>query len=673
MMNRHSHPLPLSGISVLLLGAFAWASPPLAAQAPERPYTITEEREPCRDYRPEKQVFWGDTHVHTAYSFDASMWDTRNDPDDAYRFARGEPAGILPYSEQGEAQRWVQLPRPLDFAMVSDHAEHLGRIDICARKDLLGYYSINCRIFRGRPQLSFFTNLAMPLILKELTLQNDNWRFLKKLFRAEQPPLFCGPDNRRCYEAARPVWKRIQAAAERAYDRSTACRFTSFVGYEWTAYTGGNIHRNVVFRNERVPADPISANEAPEAPGLWRALDRECIQGVPGCDVLVIPHNSNVSRGLMFPDPGGERTAPHNPRTAVLSARFDRLFEIMQHKGDSECWYGQGIADELCAFEKLSYDALGAQISPRFAIPSHPSDGFLRPVLSSGLVYQRQFGVNPYRLGVIASTDNHLGTPGSVEEYNFVGHTGISANRNFQNMSAGLRLPDSPNFNPGGLAAVWAEENTRDSLFSAMRRRETYGTSGPRLEVRFFGGWNYPADLCRNPDWVKEAYAGGVPMGGVLAADAAPGTAAAPRFLLYARRDPGVAGHPGLPLQYMQLIKGWVDERGTAQEKVYDVAGNPDSEAGVDSDCRPHGAGYQRLCQVWSDPDFDAGRDAWYYARVLQNPSCRWSARWCSAQGVNCEDPASVPAGMEACCAADHRRVIRERAWTSPIWYQAQP
>jgi hypothetical protein len=271
--------------------------------------------------------------------------------------------------------------------------------------------------------------------------------------------------------------------------------------------------------------------------------------------------------------------------------------------------------------------------------------------------------VNPFKLGMIGSTDTHLGTPGLVSERDYPGHAaGLASSR--------LEAPplvDSPLFNPGGLAAVWAEENSRDALFAAMRRRETYATSGPRLVVRFFAGWDYPDDLCERPDFVARGYAGGVPMGGDLPAAPA---GAAPRFVLSALRDPGTEARPGTRLQRLQIVKGWLGADGTTHERVYDVAGDPHSDAGVDlGTCEPSGPGADALCTVWTDPDFDPARRAVWYARVIENPTCRWTTQVCNAGGVRCDDPETVGEGFEACCDANVPKTVQERSWTSPIWF----
>jgi hypothetical protein len=287
---------------------------------------------------------------------------------------------------------------------------------------------------------------------------------------------------------------------------------------------------------------------------------------------------------------------------------------------------------------------------------------YVRHVLVEGLREEKRLGVNPYKLGIVAATDAHNGNPGDVEEYSYEGWRGSEDATPTQRLSTDATLVAAI-FNvissPGGVAGVWAEENSRDALFDAMERREVFGTSGPRMTARFFGGWDYPADLCDNPELVKAGYAGGVPMGGDL--PVRPEADSAPVFVVSALRDPGIPGHPGGLLQRAQIIKGWLDDDGLFREEVFDVAGG-DNSARVELDtCTPKGPGADSLCSVWRDPSFDAERDAVYYLRVIENPSCRWSQRQCIAMPQDalpstCVDPI-VP------------RTIQERLWSSPIWY----
>ncbi len=620
-----------------------------AASSADRPYSVTESREPCAAFDPLRRPLFGDTHVHTALSFDANTRGTRNLPRDAYRFAKGEKMGIQPYDETGLALRTVQLDRPLDWTAVTDHSETMGEVRICTTEGMPGYGSLMCRIHRG------WSGAAFRLMAWRTMIRKQRWGF-------------CGENGERCREATASVWRDVQAAAEEAYDRSAACRFTSFVGYEWTGTVGGgqNLHRNVIFRNEKVAPHPISWVDVASASELWDRLQTECVDGNPGCDVLTIPHNSNLSGGLIFQsaaltkleDDGIATTAEEAKRRS----RWEPLVEVMQHKGDSECdlRVGTGASDEACGFEKLPYDNFGARDrarDPSF-VPSEKM--FVRWALGEGLRLSQTLGANPFHFGLVAATDTHIAAPGLVAERSHGAHGGAGK----QEAGSTSEFPDEFEYGPGGLSVVWAEENARDAIFAAMQRREAYGTSGPRIALRLFGGWGYDAELCASPSLVAEGYARGVPMGGDLPAPPAVG-AAAPRFIVSALQDPG---GEATPLQRIQIVKGWV-ENGAAKEAVIDVAGGP-NDASVDpASCERSGAGAAQLCTVWSDPSFDVAAPAYYYARVLENPTCRWSQHFCVAAKVDCAKPDAVPEALAPCCDPQAPRTIQERAWSSPIWY----
>jgi len=642
----------------LILAADLLIGVEVAAALPETARDYSEVREECRHFAPLRQPFFGDTHIHTVYSFDANGQDTRNTPRDAYRLAKGERIGLQPYGADGKATRTAQLRRPLDFTVLSDHAELLGEISICSTPGAEGFDSDMCFIYQGFKPATFQYFAVRTLMLR-------------KRFN------YCGPDGSLCLNQAKVVWNDIQAAAEEAYDRTEECSFTSFVGYEWTASVGNgvNLHRNVVFRNEKVPDLPPSWVETPSAYNLWEHLQRDCIDGKPGCDALTIPHNSNISGpGLMFAS--AKLTGPQDidievdAKEAKLRQRWEPLVEIMQHKGDSECLPGHSN-DELCGFEKLAYNSFAgvgrvADEGLNTVLGNDTSNltpdprAFVRGALQKGVKLESELGVNPLKYGIIASTDTHLGAPGLVAEDEAKGHGGAGIRRT-------VGLPDDLEFNPGGLAVVWAEENSRDSIFAAMTRRETYGTSGTRPIVRFFGGWDLPKNMCEGEDFAAQGYEAGVPMGGDL-----PGREEGdgdPRFAVWAMQDPGTDGAPGTALQRIQIVKGWVEE-GEMKEKVIDVAGEKNRASVDPSTCEQKGDGATQLCSVWRDLDFEAEQNAFYYARVVENPTCRWSQHLCVAAGVDCEDPSTVTSGYEGCCRADHEPIIQERAWTSPIWYK---
>ena len=603
----------------------------------------SEERQPCTHYTATKQPFFGDLHVHTRYSLDANTQGTRTTPSQAYEFAKGQPLGLQPWSDSGEPGRSIQLQRPLDFAMVSDHAELLGEVEICSNSDLDGYSSLECKVFRNLPRVAFYAfNYTAAILADRLWYCDDDGEDICKL-------------------AGAIPWKDHQDSAEKHYDRSSGCDFTAFVGYEWTGATSnsGNLHRNVIFRNADVPKLPWSFIDDPTNSGLWKGLKATCTDGVENCDVFAIPHNSNISDGEMFSMLGDDGAAL-SKEDAELRAIYEPLVEIFQHKGDSECFYQAGVTeDELCAFENLPDGTF------RRGSALNPNGGFIRQVLNEGMQLEQKLGINPFKFGMIASTDTHLGAPGAVNESIFVGHGGAGVPAR-DKVPPGI--PDNLEYNPGGLAVVWAEENSRDALFNAMRRKETYGTSGPRIVTRLFAGQNLPENMCDQPNFAEVGYRDGVPMGSDIAPDADGKT---PRIAFYASQDVGTSQQAGMPLQALQIIKGWIDDKGEKHERVVSVAGNRDNGAAVNEQtCEVSGEGYASLCTVWADESFDATQQAYYYGRVIENPSCRWSQRMCVAKAVDCADPNTISEGMEGCCAESHRPVIQERAWTSPVWYK---
>ena len=625
------------------------------------PWQRTEERAACDDYDPLRQPFFGDLHVHTRYSADASIYGTKAEPRDAYDFARG---GTIMFSDALEQPtRPVRLERPLDFTAVTDHAEFFGEVDVCTRPDSPVYDIRMCRILRQyeAPDRQFGTIVQ--------------WLFPAGVDNPPPSLAFCSTPGIDCDDAAASVWQEMQAAAEAAYDRTSACRFTSFIGYEHTPSRGGrHQHRNVIFRNHHVP--PIAYSQLETAAGgvpqgLWTAIEDNCLDAGTGCEAVIIPHNPNLSDGLQFFTPAD---------AAEAQRRQDRepLAEIFQIKGGSECRYdrlagrGVGTADELCTFEQI-YDSAEVPGQRPPTVDEYPARNLVRNTVADGLQLEETLGVNPFRFGFVASTDTHDAAPGNTEERGWEGAQGNN------DATPELQIKSNRTNNPGGLAVAWAEENSRDALFTALRRRETYATSGTRPVLRFFAG--ALADVaCGAPDFVARAYQTGTPMGGELGAVRG---AASPRFAVLALKDPGTAEHPGTDLQRVQIVKAWLDG-GEPRERVYDVAGDAANGADVDpATCTPRGPGAAELCAVWEDPEFDPDQRALYYARLVENPSCRWSTFVCKAAGV---DPLSPECSSQAaagdpafadCCLAESEDpffspLVQERAWSSPVWYRQE-
>lgn len=608
----------------------------------------TESRVPCRDRSALRNAYYGDLHVHTAASFDAYVWSSRADAAAAYAFARGEELLLPPLDAQGDPTRSVQLARPLDFAAVTDHAEFLGELATCLDPDAAAYDTELCQAIRGSDQLATAVLGAQ--------LFNPNPERVGSCTRDTCPPI------------ARSVWERIRAQTEAAYDRSEECSFTTLHGYEWTGATEGrNLHRNVLFRNDVVPDGPVSYYDASTPEDLWKSLRAVCKKS-EGCEVLAIPHNSNLSNGGMFsppaPNDGSKEAQAARARTR---AEMEPLVEIFQHKGNSECLPSVsgilGEPDELCTFEELRERVAAEDCGDDLGTNGLVNQGcvsrydFVRGALLAGLSEERRLGVNPLRLGVIGSTDTHNAAAGATEETDYAGHVGSEESTPEERLTTGMAQPSGLIANPGGLAGVWAVENSRDALFEALARRETFGTSGTRIAPRFFGGYDLATDLCDQRDFVASADRDGVPMGGTLQPPGKEG--AAPRFLAAAMKDPADFA---APLQRLQIIKGWLDASGALRYKVFEVAGDADAPASVDEEtCERQGDGHASLCTVWTDPEFDVSEHAYYYLRVVENPSCRWSWREClripsNERPESCSDP-TIP------------RVIQELAWTSPIWF----
>lgn len=622
---------------------------------------------PCTQQYPNNKAWFGDLHVHTAASYDATSFGVTTTVDDAYRFARGTP---MPLHLRGDPEDYqppvLQISTPLDFMAVTDHAEALGETRLCYTREASGYDSLVCELYRGDVTLPLDTKLQSLVRLASFAI-----------FGQDRSTRVCGEDGSLCLDKAVAVWHENQLSTEAFHDQSTNCEFTTFHAYEYTlAEDASNLHRNVIFKSSTVPQAALSAKDAPTPERLWHWLDTVCIAGNEQCDVLAIPHNSNWSSGRMwYPYTNRDMPLAQQQEQASLRARLEPLAEVMQVKGDSECRNGIGSVwgetDEFCDFEKLrpasevitdcDEDIGSGGMMLRGCVSRY---NFVRYALTAGLAEQDKLGVNPFKFGIIASTDTHIGAPAAVSESSYQGSHGNDRNLKDRLISK-IEVPGdvatgSPvRYNPGGIAGIYARENSRSALFDAMQRRETFGTSGPRIEPRFFAGWNLDKAVCESGEYLANAYRDAVPMGADLAASPA-GAEHSPVFVASANRDPRDGGNL---LQRIQIIKGWIDSEGRTQQAVFDIAGASAGDASVDPQtCAVSGKGYSQLCATWQDPEFDPQLAAVYYARVLENPSCRWSHYDCltlpeEERPSSCTDP-QLP------------WQIQERAWTSPIWYQ---
>ena len=622
------------------------------AVEPKRLVTYTEERDPCVHYTPNRIALFGEFHSHTGFSFDARSYQNTLTPSDAFSFARGEEVHLAPLGPDGKGTRPISLERPLDFAAVTDHGEFLGEIHQCTTPGTEGYDFPKCQDYR-QPDNQGALDFGVMLALDD----------------PERDKAYCGGDVAHCANSAKIRWDAMQKAAEEAYDRSSACSFTSFVAYEYTnTIAVSNLHRNVIFRNASVPLVPITHFEAPSPWLLWQQLEATCTLTDTGCDVVVLPHNSNLSNGnLFYPDYPGAESIEDEREMARLRARMEPVVEMFQHKGDMECRNDMAFVnadyDPFCDFEKLreTVEDCGQELGTggmRLWGCVHRLD-YVRNVLKLGLKEGERLGINPYELGFIGSTDTHNGTPGYVDDHDFLGHVGVVDDTAEKRLGTGNVTHDGVINNPGGLAAVWAVENSRDAIFEALRRKETFATSGPRIKIRLFGGWNYDADICAKGDVASQGYSEGVPMGSqLLPSDGA----TAPVFVVQAEWDPGTLLRPGTHLERLQIIKGWIDGAGELHEKVVHVAGHETTQATVDTTtCETSGEGFETLCARWTDPDFLSSQRAFYYARVIENPTCRWSTRKCNSLAPD--------ARPDACDDAFPPKTVQERAWSSAIWY----
>ncbi len=602
---------------------------------------------------PLKNVYWGELHVHTQESMDAVVFGTTATIEDAYRFARGEPLR----SPGGEL---MQLSRPLDFVAITDHAEGFGTRTRCSDDGLSMGERLNCWLMQT-PGYSAAVFLAGRSTRKTEDADPNHpagiYRNRPRPARQYLPICNSGEGGvERCLRDAQTDWQRYIELADMHNEPGV---FTTLVGYEYSPVLdeGGKHHRNVIFNGDDLPERAISSLEAQSAIELWRGLEASCLGD---CDFLTIPHNMNKGWGLFYSRYTWDGQA-YDEEGWRLRQRREPLAEMYQVKGASECALGVGATDEECAFEQILKPCEQGQ-ETNCALES----SFARQGLKIGLRLEQELGFNPMAFGFIAATDAHNSNPGDAEEWDFVGKLGAVSSPAARRLRESVEgTPENvilPDHSSGGLAAVWAEENTRDSIFSGMQRRETYSTSGPRIGLRFFAGWDFDESIVDSADAIAVATAGGVPMGAVLRPEN--GEAESPTFFVWANTD-----WMSAPLQRVQIVKGWIDSNGDTHERVRDVVcadglvvdadtGRcPDNGAGVDvTSCELTGsAGAEQLIAAWQDEDFDPSQGAFYYVRVLQNPTCRWSTY--DAIRLGREPDPRAPA------------TIRERAWSSPIWF----
>jgi len=577
---------------------------------------------------PMRNAYFGAVHVHTGYSFDALTNGTITTPSNAYEWAQGKP---IPASKF-EPDKLMKIVTPLDFYAVSDHAEFMGVFNKMADpNEPLSKTDLAKRITSSDP------NTAMQAFAE----------VLRDMSAGKTDPMLTDP------AVSRTVWAEIVKTAD-AYYRPGS--FTTFPAFEWTSNPNKrNLHRVVVFRDSKhVPDLVLSALDTENPEDLWAWMQ---VQRKNGSTLLAIPHNANASDGLMFSltDSSGK---PLSDAYVAERARNEPLYEISQIKGTSETHPNLSPNDEFANFELWDYT-----LSADALRPTHREGSYVRRALLDGLLMSSRGKANPFKYGFIGDTDTH-NAAASNEEFNYTGKFGIESNpkhrlNGFPGQPAG-QIQQIREFSSGGLAGVWAQENTRESIYDAMTRKETFGTSGTHIKVRFFGGWDFSAADVGGREFVQAGYARGVPMGGDLPA-AAQGKA--PSFMVWAIKDP-LSGN----LDRIQIVKGWVDAGGAEHEKIYDVAwsGNrkPDAQGklpAVGNTVDPKKGTYQNsigspeLSVVWKDPEFDAAVNAFYYARVIEIPTPRWSTRDAAKLGVE------IPGGLPAS--------IQERAWSSPIWY----
>jgi hypothetical protein len=609
--------------AALLLAACSQTESPrgvIAAAPAARSASPSDQSPP----NPDNNAYFGDVHVHTGWSFDALTGGSKTTPTDAYAWAKGRPI-------TGSGGPEMQIKTPLDFYMVADHAEYMGVFNQMSNPD---------------------SPISKTEIAKGVTSPDANVRMqtfagiLRDMSQGKRDPQLSDP------ALARTVWADIVKAAEANY---VPGKFTTFAGFEWTSNPQKrNLHRVVVFRDTaHLPDLVLSALDSEDPESLWKWMDD---QRAKGSTLFAIPHNGNASDGRMF-----ELTKfngmPIDAAYNKTRAENEPLYEITQIKGTSETHPDLSPNDEFAGFEQWDWT-----LSADSERPTHRKGSFVRQALLDGMSQAASGAGNPFKYGFIGDTDTH-NAAASHEEFNFTGK--FAFENNAKERLTGV--PGAPagqvqqiqEFSSGGLAGVWAPQNTREAIYDAMQRKETFATTGPMMKVRFFGSFDYAAGDVNEADFVNLAYTKGVPMGG----DLKPGSGKAPTFLVSAIKDPKSGN-----LDRIQIVKGWLDAAGKQHEKIFDVVWSGDRKIGADGKLPPVGnsvdlktatytdaIGAPQLATGWTDPEFQADQRAFYYARVLEIPTPRWNTY--DAARLNMAPLTKVPA------------TIQERAWSSPIWY----
>ncbi len=618
----------------LIFAGLLISSPTLAKEKPTGKTAANQSSSSPKATR----VYWGDTHLHTSFSMDAGAAGCRLSPADAYRFAKGEQ--VMASSGQP-----AKLARPLDFLVVTDHSDNMGFFP---------------QLIAGDPAM-----LADPTGKRwyDMIQSGKNMEAAFEIIQAFSenrfPKALASLPGSKAYRTA---WDETIKAAEGANDPG---RFTAFIGYEWTSNTGGNnLHRNVIYRDNGTKAAQMEPYTTQKPLGsdnprdLWKWLS-EYEKKTKG-NVLAIPHNGNLSNGRMFPLIESFNGKPIDKTYAKARAEWERIYEVTQIKGDGETHPFLYPNDEFADFERWDKGNLDLSESKKQEMLEYE---YARSALKNGLKAEAQLGVNPYKFGMIGSTDSHTGLA-TADSNNFFGKVSSSEPSAHRLTADFIKTPVATIMDweqtASGYAGIWAHANTREALFDAMERKEVYATTGPRITLRFFGGWDYEPTDAKTPDLAAVGYAKGVPMGGDLN-QAAEGKT--PTFLVSALKDP-----IGANLDRVQVIKGWLDKDGQVQEKIYDVAWSGNRKKSPDGKVPTVGntvnaaqasytnsIGGPALTTVWKDPDFDPKLKSFYYVRVLQIPTPRWTTYDAKRFGVKL-DP-KIPVSLQ------------ERGYSSPIWY----